>query len=128
MSLSDQPATSYPDDLTPAAMHRLHLWRALTDLSKAQEDGRLSTDQARLLEALADNLQQLAGHLTRLADLGKQYTQALDALLDTPPGVDGPPASITAHPYSGTPAPLPCQQPPTVPVQDGPSPRPPGDR
>jgi hypothetical protein len=68
------------DELTPAQARRFQLWRAMTDLAKAQEDGRLTSDQVRLLEGLADSLQQLASQMTRLAELGEQYA----ALLESP--------------------------------------------
>ena len=84
MSLSERSPASYPDELTPATMRRFQLWRAMTDLSQAQADGRLAPEQAELLGSLADNLQQLAAHLAQLADLGRQYAQALDPLLETP--------------------------------------------
>lgn len=97
MSLSDRSPASYPDELTPATMRRFQLWRAMTDLSQAQADGRLAPEQAQLLESLADNLQQLATHLSQLADLGRQYAQALEPLLD-PLGIDAsaqkPPADV----------------------------------
>ena len=84
MSLSERSPASYPDELTPATMRRFQLWRAMTEFSQAQADGRLSSDQAQLLESLADNLQQLATHLSHLADLGRQYAQALEPLLESP--------------------------------------------
>jgi hypothetical protein len=104
MPLSDQSSASYPDELTPATVRRLQLWRAMTDLSKAQADGRLSVEQARLLEALADNLQQLATQLTQLAELGRQYAQALDPLLGGTPATAPDPASPN---FAPTPAPAP---------------------
>jgi len=67
------------DELTPAQTRRFQLWRALTDLAKAQEDGRLTVDQIRLIEGLADSLQQLANQMTHLADLSEQYAKLLDA-------------------------------------------------
>ena len=73
------------DDLTPAQTRRFQLWRALTDLAKAQEDGRLTPEQVTLLEGLADNLHQLAGQLTQLAQLGEQYVNLLEA---THPALD----------------------------------------
>ncbi len=91
MSLSERSSASYPDELTPATLRRFQLWRAMSDLSNAQADGRLSADQAQLLESLADNLQELAAHLTQLADLGRQYAEKLEPLLDTPAG-DAPPS------------------------------------
>ena len=68
------------DELTPAQARRFQLWRAMTDLAQAQEDGRLTPEQVRLLEGLADSLQQLASQMTRLAELGEQYA----ALLESP--------------------------------------------
>jgi hypothetical protein len=68
-----------PDMLTPEQARRLSLWRALTDLSRAQADGRLTPEQTRLLESLAESLQQLAAQMTQLADLGKRYADALQA-------------------------------------------------
>ena len=67
------------DELTPAQARRFQLWRAMTDLAKAQEDGRLTSDQVRLLEGLADSLQQLASQMTRLAELGEQYATLLES-------------------------------------------------
>src|SRR5215218_11055633 len=55
------------DGLTPAQARRFQLWRAMADLAKAQEDGRLSPEQARLLGTLADNLRQLSAQLSQLA-------------------------------------------------------------
>ena len=60
-------------------MRRFELWRAMTELAQAQEDGRLTHEQVRLLEGLADSLQQLAGQLTRLAALGEHYANLLEA-------------------------------------------------
>jgi hypothetical protein len=68
------------DELTPAQARHFQLWRAMTDLAQAQADGRLTSDQVRLLEGLADSLQQLASQMTRLAELGEQYA----ALLESP--------------------------------------------
>ena len=68
------------DEMTPAQARRFQLWRAMTDLAKAQEDGRLTPEQVRLLEGLADSLQKLAGQLTLLANLSEQYVK----LLETP--------------------------------------------
>lgn len=82
MSLSERSPASYPDELTPATLRRFKLWRAMSDLAKAQADGRLSSEQAQLLESLADNLQELATHLTQLAELGRQYAEALEPLAD----------------------------------------------
>jgi hypothetical protein len=67
------------DELTPAQARRFQLWRAMTDLAKAQEDGRLTADQVRLLEGLAESLQQLASQMKHLAALGEQYANLLDA-------------------------------------------------
>lgn len=92
MSLSERTPASYPDELTPATLRRFQLWRAMSDLSKAQADGRLSPEQAELLEGLADNLQKLAAHLTELADLGRQYAGALETVVDPPPGTSAPPS------------------------------------
>ena len=66
------------DEMTQAQARRFELWRAMTELAKAQEDGRLTHEQVRLLEGLADSLQQLAGQLTRLAALGEQYASLLE--------------------------------------------------
>jgi hypothetical protein len=66
------------DELTPAQTRRFQLWRAMTDLAKAQEDGRLTSEQVRLLEGLADSLQKLAGQLTLLANLSEQYVNLAD--------------------------------------------------
>jgi hypothetical protein len=67
------------DGLTPAQVRRFQLWRAMSDLAKAQEDGRLGPEQTRLLGALADNLQQLAAQLNQLAALGQQCAQLLES-------------------------------------------------
>ncbi|MCC7370773.1 MAG: hypothetical protein IT306_20295 [Chloroflexi bacterium] len=84
MSLSERSSTSYPDELTPETMRRFQLWRAISDLAKAQEDGRLSADQARLLESLADTLQRLSAQLSAVADLGRQYLDVLEPLTQQP--------------------------------------------
>ena len=84
MSLSERSPASYPDELTPATTRRFQLWRAMTELSQAQADSHLSSEQAQVLELLADNLQQMATHLSQLADLGRQYAQALEPLLESP--------------------------------------------
>jgi hypothetical protein len=68
-----------PDLLTPEQARRLTMWRALMDLSRAQADGKLTTEQTRLLESLAESLQRLAAQMTQLADLGKQYADLLEA-------------------------------------------------
>lgn len=78
------------DGLTPAQVRRFQLWRAMADLAKAQEDGRLSPEQTRLLGALADNLQQLATQLNQLAALGQQCAQLL-ASSQTATGASTPP-------------------------------------
>jgi hypothetical protein len=67
------------DGLTPTQARRFQLWRAMADLAKAQEDGRLSPEQTRLLGALADNLQQLSAHLSQLAALGQQCAQIVES-------------------------------------------------
>ena len=67
------------DALTPAQLRRFQLWRALVGLSKAQAEGRLTPEQACLLESLAEKLQQLAAQLNQLAELGQQYAQLLEA-------------------------------------------------
>ncbi|MGE3909591.1 MAG: hypothetical protein AB7K36_09580, partial [Chloroflexota bacterium] len=74
----DQSPPVHPDHLTPAAARRFALWRAMADLSRAKAEGRLSPEQVRLLESLADNLQHLSQQLSQLADLASQYTRALD--------------------------------------------------
>jgi hypothetical protein len=68
-----------PDALSTGQARRLRLWRAMADLSNAQADGRLSPEQARLLEALAANLHALSARLSQLAALGQQYAQVLEA-------------------------------------------------
>jgi hypothetical protein len=73
-----------PDLLTPEQARRLTLWRALNDLSRAQVDGRLTPEQARLLESLAESLHQLAAQMTQLAALGKQCADLLEAGQSTP--------------------------------------------
>ena len=80
------------DGLTPSQVRRFQLWRAMADLAKAQEDGRLSPEQTRLLGALADNLQQLATQLKQLAALGQECAQLLEtgrAVTGQPPAPDG---------------------------------------
>jgi hypothetical protein len=74
----DLPETP-PDALSPAQARRFKLWRAMSDLANAQADGRLTPEQVRVLEALAENLQDLAGRLSQLAELGQQYAQMLEA-------------------------------------------------
>ena len=69
----------HPDGLTSAQLRRFRLWRAMSALAQAQADGKLTADQVRLLESLADSLQQLAGQLSQLAELGQQCVQLLDA-------------------------------------------------
>lgn len=69
----------HPDGLTAAQLRRFELWRAMSALAQAQADGKLTAEQARLLESLADNLQQLAGQLSQLAELGQQCVQLIDA-------------------------------------------------
>ena len=76
------PDGEHPDGLTPAQRRRFQLWRAVSALAQAQADGKLTADQARLLESLADSLQQLAGQLSQLAELGQRCVQLLDAERD----------------------------------------------
>jgi len=71
--------TEFPDDLTSDRTRRFQLWRAMTDLAAAQSDGKLTDDQARLLESLADSLQRLATQLSQIAELGQQCIQVLDS-------------------------------------------------
>ncbi|MFN8635142.1 MAG: hypothetical protein U0893_14915 [Chloroflexota bacterium] len=73
---SSQSPVDRLDTLSPDQLRRFQLWRAVSSLAQAQPDGRLTADQARLLEALADNLQQLSEQLTRLAALGEQLRVA----------------------------------------------------
>jgi hypothetical protein len=68
-----------PDLLTPEQARRLTMWRALTDLSRAQADGRLTLEQTRLLESLAESLRRLASQMTQLAHLGRQFADLLEA-------------------------------------------------
>lgn len=75
--LDDNP--EHPDGLRPEQLRRFELWRAMSALALAQAGGRLTAEQARLLESLADSLQQLAGQLRELAELGQQCVQLLDA-------------------------------------------------
>jgi hypothetical protein len=75
------------DEMTPAQSRRLQLWRAMTDLARAQDDGRLTREQVRLLEGLADSLQKLAGQLTLLANLSEQCVTLLD---DAPNSASSP--------------------------------------
>lgn len=63
---------------TPEQLRRLQLWRAMADLAKAQPDGRLTEEQARLFAALADNLQRLAAQLHQLSELGQACARRLD--------------------------------------------------
>ena len=74
----------HPDGLTSAQLRRFQLWRAMAGLAQAQADGRLTAEQVRLLESLADSLQQLAGQLSQLAELGQQCVELLDADRETP--------------------------------------------
>jgi uncharacterized membrane protein YccC len=74
---SEQPL-DHLDALTPAQVRRFKLWRAMSDLARAQEDGRLSPEQIRLLGSLAENLQSLAAQLSQLAELGQQMAQLVD--------------------------------------------------
>jgi hypothetical protein len=85
----DLPDTP-PDELSPGQARRFRLWRAMADLSHAQADGRLSPEQARLLEVLAASLQALSTRLSQLAVLGQQYAQAMEAGRDTAPTPPSP--------------------------------------
>jgi hypothetical protein len=69
----------HPDGLTPDQARRFQLWRAVASLAQAQADGKLTVEQARLLESLAETLQRLAAQLNDLAVLGQQYGRLLDA-------------------------------------------------
>ncbi len=51
----------------------------MSSLSKAQANGALSADQARVIEGLADNLKRLAAQMTDLAQLGHRYVELLEA-------------------------------------------------
>jgi hypothetical protein len=82
MSLNDfssakQPA--FPDEPSADQRRRFELWRAMSGLSKAQANGALTADQARLIEGLADTLQRLAAQMTELAQLGHRYVELLEA-------------------------------------------------
>jgi hypothetical protein len=79
-----------PDGLTPEQLRRFRVWRAMAGLAQAQAGGRLTTEQARLLESLAESLQQLAGQLSLLAELGEQCVQVLDAGRTSPGLAPGP--------------------------------------
>lgn len=68
----------HPDGLTPAQLRRFQLWRAISALAQAQADGKLTAEQVQLLESLAESLQQLAGQMSQLAELGQQCVQLLD--------------------------------------------------
>jgi hypothetical protein len=86
--------TEYPGELTAEQVRRFQLWRAMTELAKAQADGQLTAEQTRLLESLADNLQQLAGQLRQIAELGQQCITLLDTgLVHQDPLPGGPPES-----------------------------------
>ena len=80
----------HPDGLTPSQLRRFQLWRAMSALAQAQADGRLTAEQVRLLESLSDSLQQLAGQLSQLAELGQQCVQLLDAGRASPASVADP--------------------------------------
>jgi hypothetical protein len=71
--------SAFPDEPSPDQRRRFALWRAMASLSQAQATGALSAEQARLLASLADNLKQLAGQMTELAELGRRYTTMLEA-------------------------------------------------
>jgi len=87
------------DELTPAQTRRFQIWRALADLARAQEEGSLTADQVRLLEALANNLQQLANHLNQLADLGQSYAGLLDQIARAQTGgLPGPSSAPLVEP------------------------------
>ena len=62
----------------------------MAGLARARAGGKLSAEQVRLLESLADSLQQLAGQLSLLAELGEQCVQLLDAGRASPGRVPSP--------------------------------------
>ena len=77
------------DGLTSDQLRRFQVWRAMAGLARAQAGGKLTAEQVRLLESLADSLQQLAGQLSQLAELGQQAVQLLDAGRASPGRVPG---------------------------------------
>jgi len=77
VSSPEQPA--FPDEPSVDQRRRFELWRAMSSLSKAQANGALSADQARVIEGLADNLKRLAAQMTDLAQLGHRYVELLEA-------------------------------------------------
>lgn len=91
----------HPDGLTAAQLRRFQLWRAMSALAQAQADGRLTTEQVRLLESLADSLQQLAGQLGQLAELGQQVVHLLDVSRAAPGVVPAPHHDPTAEASNG---------------------------
>ena len=91
--------SEHPDGLSPELLRRFELWRALAALAQAQADGKLTAEQARLLESLADRLQQLAGQLSQLAELGQRCVNLLDAGRAAP----GPAPDPIRDPAAGPP-------------------------
>ena len=63
------------DALTPDQARRFQLWRAVTELSQAQADGHLSTEQVELLDGLAESLRTLADRLSELAGLSQELLE-----------------------------------------------------
>ena len=70
-------------------------------LARAQAGGKLTAEQVRLLELLADSLRQLAGQLSLLAELGQQCVELLDAGHASPGLAPGPAADSVRDPGSG---------------------------
>ena len=88
----------HPDGLTPEQLRRFQIWRAMAGLARAQAGGKLTVEQVRLLESLATSLQQLAGQLSLLAELGEQCVQVLDAGRTSPRLAPGPPPKAPREP------------------------------
>jgi hypothetical protein len=73
------------DEMSPAQARRFELWRALNDLARAHDEGRLTPEQVDLFRSLVDSLQQLADQLSLLAELGLAWARILDQLPPRPP-------------------------------------------
>ena len=82
----------------------------MAGLAQARASGRLSAEQVRLLESLADSLQQLARQLSLLAELGEQCVRLLDDGRASP-GLVPSPASDPLSDASREPACEPTREP-----------------
>jgi hypothetical protein len=76
---SSAEPSAFPDEPSADQRRRFEVWRAMSGLSKAQANGALSADQARLIEGLADTLKRLTAQMTELAQLGHSYVELLEA-------------------------------------------------